>query len=89
MGEYRNSTPPQYGAFISIGTGISCHNQQADCLREISELHSDLGIDEQTGGIWLPCSGCSLSNSRAVMPWKPHLLPIFALNYVISFYLFA
>lgn len=54
-------------------------------MGEISELHSDLGIDRQTGSIWLSCSECSLSNSGAVIPWIPHLLPIFALNMLFHF----
>lgn len=77
---------PQYSAFIAVGIWISWCNQQTDWMGEISELHSDLEIDTLTGSIWLSCSWCSLSNNRAVIPWIPHLLPIFALTmYFILF----
>lgn len=76
---------PQEAIFIAIGTRITGHNQLTDWMGATSGLHSDLEIDTLTGGIWLSCFRCSLSNSRAAIPWIPHLLPIFALNMLFHF----
>lgn len=54
---------------------IICSNQQKDWMGEISELYSDL---EKKKTCWLVAygypAGGSVANSRAMIPWIPHLL---------------